>query len=117
MFWEIYFWFYCVILILGYILTKSFSAVYIVDLIISFPAFVGFFLYAYRKRWLDVRFWKVYVPIYFLWDICFNLMILPKIEGRNPGLDTVVGSALIFPMWIALYLYAFKFLAKKQDLQ
>ena len=116
-FWKIYFWFFCVLLIVGYVYTKSFGIIYSIDLIISFPSTVGFFLYVYRKRWLDIRFWKAYVPLYYLWDICFNLVILPRIEGKFPTLETVLGFALIVPMWVALYLYAYRFLNEKRDLR
>lgn len=115
MFWKIYVWFIFLIFFLGYMTTKPFSAVNVMDLIISLPSLIGFFLYAYRKKWLNVKFWKVYVCIYFLWDICFNLVLMPKIESRGPDFSTLAGFALIFPMWVALYLYAFKFLIEKQD--
>ena len=118
MFWKIYFWVFCVILAIGYIAIKLFDAIYIVDLIISLPSLVGLFLYAYKKRWLDVRFWRVYVPIYLFWDIYMNFVILPKVEGKSlVGLESILVFVFLFPIWIALCLYAFKFLNENPDLK
>jgi len=116
MFWKIYAWFIFLIFSVAYITTKPFGVINVIDLIISFPSLVGLFLYAYRKRWLSVVFWKTYLPVYFLWDICFNYVIIPKIENRNSDFLTIIsGFVLIFPLWVALYLYVFKFLAEKQE--
>ena len=89
---------------------EGLSAVYIVDLIISIPSLAGFFLFAYKKILLTAKFWQTYLIIYVFWDCFFNLILGPRIDPNFSWVNSFIGFVLIFPMWIALYLYAFKFL-------
>lgn len=113
MFWKIYFWFLFIFISLAYIgrfLQKSLSSINVIDLIISVPSLLGFFLYAYKKGLSTAKFWRTYFIIYVIWDWSFNYVLLPRIESNYSWVMTLVGTVMIFPMWIALYLYAFKFL-------
>ncbi len=113
MIWKIYFWFISFFLFLSYIKIFSeygFAALFVTDLIISVPAIVGLFLYAYKKILFTARFWKTYFAIDIMWDFYLNLYLLPHIEGKKLGVEEVGGFLFILPIWIALYMYAFKFL-------
>jgi len=112
MFWKIYFWILSFILFFGYVgaFPKGLDSIHILVLIISIPSLVGFFLYAYKKSLFTAKFWRFYFIIYIFWDLYFNLMILPGVESNYSWPETFIGFLLISPMWIALYLYAFKFL-------
>lgn len=109
MIWKIYFWFFVIILISGYTIEGINEGWDVLDLLISSFALMGFFLYAYKKRFLSARFWKSYFLIYIIWDFTYNFLILPKIEGKFEPFN-LVGLVFVIPVYIALYLYAFKFL-------
>lgn len=115
MFWKIYFWFFCVIVVLGYS-TEGFGGIWgVVDLLISVGSLVGLFLYAYKKKLFNATFWKAYLPIFIVWDFSYNLLIAPKISGEKFEATTWIGFLFGIPIYIALYLYAFKFLNEDSD--
>lgn len=117
MFWKIYFWILLVLLLLGYMgmaFGKALSMIYFFDLIISIPSLAGFFLFAYKKIFLTAKFWQPYFIIYVLWDCFFNLILGPRIDNDFSWVTAFIGFVIIFPMWIALYLYAFRFLKGAQ---
>lgn len=109
MFWKIYFWFFIVLLVCSYAISGIREIWGVVDLLISSFALVGFFLFAYRKFFLTSRFWKVYVFIFIIWDFVYNLLIVPKVKGKFEPFS-LVGLIFVIPIYIALYLYAFRFL-------
>ena len=112
MFWKIYSWFITAVLFISYIvyfLTEKFWQVNVLDLVISLPSIIVVFLYAYKKIFLSVRFWQIYFGIDILWDSYLNFQLLPRIEGWTADIDNFLGFLPILPMYIALYLYAFKF--------
>lgn len=118
MFWKIYFWILLVLLLVGYIemaFGKALSAIYFIDLAISIPSLVGFFLFAYKKIFLTAKFWQPYIIVYILWDLFFNLVLEPRIDNDYSWITAFIGFVVIFPMWIALYLYAFRFLKGAQS--
>ncbi len=110
MFWKVYFWFLSFVFLVSYSINFGYLKFwpYQIDLLVSVPSLVGFFLFAYRKHFLSLHFWQKYVPLYCMWDIYFNMKLLPAIEGRILGVAEVFGFLIIFPLWIALFLYAFK---------
>ena len=109
MFWQIYFWILTSAFLLTYIVNHACLKFlpYQVDLCVSIPGLIGLFAFAYQKNFLSKQFWQKYVPLYFLWDIYFNLKLLPAIEVRSVGVLDFLAFAVIFPMWLALYRYAF----------
>ena len=109
MFWKIYFWLIVILTAIGVLITRFSHPVYIVDFIMISPTLTGFFLYAYKKKWLDVRFWKAFFPICFFWDIYSVLIVSPSVEGSPSTLESSFSLIFVLPIWIALYLYAFKF--------
>ena len=109
LFWKIYFWFFVTLLVVGYG-TEGFSGIWdIIDLLISMGALVGFFLYAYQKRFLNATFWKIYFPLHIIWDFSFNLIIDPRVSGNAFDAMVFIGFLFIIPVYIAIYLYAFRF--------
>lgn len=109
MFWKIYFWFFIVILVLGYS-TEGVGGIWgIIDLLLSIGALAGLFLYAYKKSFFNSAFWKAYLPLFIIWDFTYNLIIEPKVSGTNFELVALAGFLFSIPIYIALYLYAFRF--------
>lgn len=112
MFWKIYFWFIVVILFLGNITDlDSFGGIWdFVDLIVSIGGLMGLFLYAYKKRLFNAVFWKIYLPVCVIWDLCFNIVIYPSTSGQPFEPIEFIGFFFLIPVYISIYLYAFKFL-------
>lgn len=115
MFWKIYFWFFIVILVLGYS-TEGIGGIWgIIDLLISIVALAGLFLYAYKKSFLNSAFWKAYLPLFIIWDFTYNLIIEPSVSGTTFEPIALVGFLFLVPIYIALYLYAFRFLKENES--
>ena len=68
------------------------------------------FLYGYKKKLFVPIFWKAYFLVFIVWDISYNLIIEPKSKGEAFEAIALVGFLFVIPIYIALYLYAFKFL-------
>ncbi len=113
MLWKIYFWVFIVILILGYF-SEGFIGIWdAVDLVITSGALAGLFLYGYKKKLFNASFWKAYFPIFIVWDFSYNLVIEPRARGVNFEIISLIGFLFVIPIYIALYLYAFKFMSEK----
>jgi hypothetical protein len=109
--WKIFFWFFSIIEAVGII--DSFthgemSPIHILDFLISIMASVGLFCFAYKKRCLNSNFWKIYICVFILWDLPFNIFIE---HFYTSVLGCILYASLNIPLYIGLYLYAFKFFA------
>jgi hypothetical protein len=115
LFWKIYFWFIFAILILSYI-SEGISGTWgIIDLVMSSGALAGLFLYGYKKKLFAPIFWKTYFVVFIVWDISYNLIIEPKSRGEAFETITLLGFLFVIPIYIALYLYAFKYVDDNDD--
>jgi hypothetical protein len=113
--WKIYFWIFTFLLIvdeIGVFSKKGASLIVIFDILISFMSLVGLFCFAYKKKWLRASFWKVYFYIFLVWDLSFNLIIGPYMGSDYSLISALIGLGISVPLYIGLYLYAFKFLEK-----
>jgi uncharacterized RDD family membrane protein YckC len=110
MFWKIYFWFLAVVLVLACFTEDITDAWNILGLLIFLLALVGLFLHAYKKKLFNANFWKMFFPIYIVWNLAYDILIEPKISGENIELiPYLLAFMILFPLYVALYLYAFKF--------
>ena len=114
-FWKIYFWFFIVILLLGYATEGLGGTWNFIDLLISAGALAGFFLYAYKKSFLNSAFWKVYFFLFIIWDFTYNFVIEPRVSGTNFDPIILIGFLFVIPIYIALYLYAFRFFKENES--
>lgn len=116
MFWKIYAWFYLILFSIGYVFLFAKHPLFtFFDIAFSFLAFIGLFLFAFKKKILNVLFWKIYVLTHYLWDSVANLYIAPKLFNSPIDLNTYISFLLILIEWIGLYLYAFKFLEDNNE--
>ena len=116
--WKIYFCILTLLLLTTYFSlfkSKGLYSIYTLDFLISIMSLVGLFCFAFKKKWLQVSFWKVYFFVYIVWDFSFNLLIAPRIEANYSIVDSLIGLVIIIPLYIGLYLYAFKFLESPLD--
>ena len=110
--WKIYFWFILFLLVISYIpifIKREAVLLHIWDLVVSVPSLAGLFCFAYKKIWLPASFWKIYFFVIVVWDLVFNLVITPKIDAHYTVLDAALGFGIMLPLYIGLYLYAYKF--------
>ena len=113
MFWKVYFILLIAFLIYSYrLLTGQLNAWYYVDLLISVLSLVGLFGLAWKQRFFNANFWKVYFGVYIVWVLAFNLLIGPYINRVPVDATILIGFALLLPLYASLYLYAFKFFKK-----
>lgn len=116
-FWRIYFFIIMIIHIRLYCGQISYPdsiglnpAVFWFDLTATNIALLGLFLMAAEKRLFNPIFWRAFFVLYLVWDsvIMSGLLkpiILPEVIRR---------LMILLPWYVALYLYAFKFLRPKQ---
>lgn len=110
-FWKSYFFIFSFLIII-FLITEGFSDVQgNINFVLSTPSWAALFLYAYKKRFLNVRFWKPYFLIFVSYDIYHNFTSEEITSG------TWLGLLFFMPIYIALYLYAFKFMNKADDAQ
>ena len=112
MFWKVYFWVIIVLSIIGYAMEGLGGTWGAVDLIVSSGGLVGLFAYAYKKRLFVAKAWKAYLPLLILWDLAYSLGIKPETSGKEADMNTLAGFIFVIPIYFALYLYAFKFMAE-----
>jgi len=117
MFWKIYFWFFILLLILGYS-TGGIGGIWgIIDSVISLGALGGLYLYAYRKTLFSSMAWKTYLFMFVIWDLTYNIIIQPRASGTAFDPINLIGLLFVVPVYIALYLYGFRFLKEKESRQ
>jgi hypothetical protein len=110
LFWQVYFWLIAAIIVLSYVSKGPIGTWKFVDLAMSSGSLAALFLYAYRKKLFAPLFWKVYFVVFIVWDLSYNLIIEPKAKGEAFQATTLLGFLFIAPIYVALYLYAFKYL-------
>jgi hypothetical protein len=90
-----------------------------VDTLMTFLAFLSLFLYSYRKKLLKKIFWQVFFFIFISFDIAYNVsdvyydvFIHPIRESSALLRILFVFLVSVLPVYIALGLYAFKFMSE-----
>ena len=74
-----------------------------IDIPLTIMAALGLFLLAAQKAFLKPIFWKAYLFIYIGWDIFMTVIHKPII-----GIFVIQRVLFLLPLYIALYLYAFR---------
>ncbi len=106
MLWIIYFCFFCVVYLNYYLTVGLNGTIDFFDLVFTIVALAGLFLFGIKKRFISSSFWKGYFVVYIIWDLANTFF------GQKITLETLQGLLLIAPIYLGLYLYAFKFLVK-----
>jgi hypothetical protein len=130
MFWKIYFWFTFIWALYCYVFTDFFSAKLVIDILVTAFGLLGFFLFAYRKKFLNAAFWKVVFIVNAIWVLIYNYYPNMEYEDLTTGYYgslQLIGNEILTIAWmviyylifigiltipylVALYLYGFKFL-------
>jgi len=111
LFWKIYLIFFILIVVYSY--SKEFNylgLVNLIDFIVSLPSLAALYGIAFKKELFKKFYWKYYFYFFVVWYTLINLFI-PLINKQvNYVYADMLGTIVTVPLYIALYIYAFKFL-------
>lgn len=122
-FWKIYFWL-LLVAILSESLRQGLSRAWeIVDVVFTLVSMLGLFAFCWQKKLFSAMFWKIFFGSCIVWNI-FQQYILPwpqvvqeamEQEATKRGMDVLsqpvaatINIIFYIPLFVALYLYAFK---------
>ena len=84
------------------------------DALMAITALVGVFGFVFRMRIFRSGFWQVFMWALLAWEITYNLVLAWRMDlalrplGEDLWAYLVVGLALVAPMYVVLYLYAYR---------
>lgn len=113
--WKIYFWILFATMIPTY-MWQGFSRSWeIIDCIMSTIAMFGLFAFSYKKRIFNILFWRAYLLISIIWNTYYQYFLpFPKkvaavnFGGLSHSMIATINLIFFIPLYIALFLYAFK---------
>jgi len=79
-----------------------------IDVIVSIPSLLGLYFHIWDRRTLGGSFWKPYAFFIIVWDVVGNLLVAPALSGDPVGGGDVAGVLLFVPLYVALFLYAYR---------
>ena len=107
--WKIYCAFLGVWLLVMYIVvTGHFRLIYIADVSITLPSYLGVLGYAFETKigWRGL--WQVLCFVFPGWDLVFNFLLSPESLNDVGILPVAIGILLLVPAYVALWRYAFR---------
>jgi len=113
--WKMYSWFLLVMLVMDSIvngINQTFTGLKVLDIMIALWAIFGLFSYAHKKVKGNATSWKVFFFIFVIWSLAYNFIIEPLSDSTVKVFNNIVGMVLLVPLFVALYLYSFKFMSK-----
>ena len=84
------------------------------DVPMAITALVGVFGFVFRMRIFRPGFWQVFMPALLAWEITYNLVLGWRMDlalrplGEDLWAYLVVGLAFLAPMYVVLFLYAYR---------
>jgi hypothetical protein len=131
--WKIYFWIISALIILGLLApvlvpgeVQNFTLMDWVGMIVSIPSLIGFFAFAYKKRLLDIKFWKIIlwvtvtVNAFYLAYPSLPKNIIPDLlRVSTSGIEGLIGIIFELPILYGLYQLAYNqewYLRKDKEL-
>ena len=116
-FWRIYFFVYVISFIIG-----MFSVVFeknlwtcsiqikIIDFIFCMVGIIGLFAYTYEKNIFKAIFWQLFFLVLLIWHVYLNVFVMPATTiGNRTVLDFMIADLSFHtPLYLAMFLYAFK---------
>jgi len=101
--WKIYFWIFSFVIIISIFFINSGSKHEWIMVSLDIVGLIGLFGFAYQKRILSNIFWRGW------WVAAVaNEILFIATSGKNfISVTSVITLILIFPMYVALFIYAF----------
>jgi len=84
------------------------------DFIVSLPSLAALYGLAFSRKFFRAFYWKIYFCFFVFWYILINMIIPSLQEKTNYVYADMLGTIVTVPLYIALYIYAFKFLNSKK---
>ena len=103
---KVYLFFITPIMLFSFIGTNDMAGFF--NIALSLIGLLGAYLYAFNKRILSQRLWKLFCVIYISYDFIYNIILYPRLYGEPFGIDSVIGLIFFMPIYITASLYAFK---------
>ena len=79
-----------------------------IDLLVSLPSLVTLYLYIFDRRVLTALAWRSYAIGFIAWEVLYNLWLVPSITGAPFRAVYFIAAALLLPLYVALFRYAFQ---------
>jgi hypothetical protein len=116
--WKAYAWFLAAVATAAlFVIPLSASLpLALVDAAATAVSVAGVFAFAYRRRLLTERFWRVWLPSLLAWDLIYNFgFIAPRVGaefgalvGFAAGAGLILaGLPIVLPAYVALFRYGF----------
>ena len=113
LFWKIYLIIFVLIAIYSYYITWHYlGLVNLIDFIVSIPSLIGLYGLAFGKKILKSIYWKIYFWFFVAWYIIINFAVPVLQEKTNYVYADFLGTLVTIPIYVALYIYSFKYLKK-----
>jgi hypothetical protein len=117
--WKVYFVVFSIVLLFAYYdsISSGITIYDFADIVISLIALIGFFGYSFNKPIHKQKLWRIWLFVILIWDLFYNLYltaILGVAQGVAQGgesftiTEALISLILIFPEYVALYLYGYK---------
>ena len=104
--WRIYFWMFGAINLVLVFIVAVFGTVngsVVLQLFLDLGSIIGMWAFAYRKRLFVRAFWKAW------WVVAIGVEIVEVVNSNgNVGLGGVTFVVFIVPLYVALFLYAYR---------
>jgi hypothetical protein len=79
-----------------------------IDATVMAIALLALFLHIWNRRLFSAQPWKLYAFAYLAWDLVFNIVIAPAVQGQPFVPSDLWGAALLVPLYVAVFRYAFR---------
>jgi len=105
--WKIYFWLILVIAVISYpvVIVTKFNLWILIDIVLWIITFMGLYSYAYKKKILNEKFWRIWLFVIIPWDVA-SILIIFDIESSIT--ERLINWSFVIPAYIALFLLGFK---------
>lgn len=91
------------------VMLSQFRPIYLVDLPITFVAYLGLVGYAFRRRIASRPLWKGVCVVFIAWEFLFNFFLSPESLERVGIAEVVLWMAvLLVPEYVALWRYGYR---------
>ena len=113
LFWKIYIIILALIVIYSYYISWHYlGLINLIDFIVSIPSLIGLYGLAFGKKILKSIYWKIYFWFFIAWYIAINFAVPILQEKTNYVYADFLGTLITIPLYVALYIYSFKYLKK-----
>ena len=90
------------------VMLSRFRPIYLLDLPITFVAYLGLIGYAFQRRLASRRIWKGICVVFVAWEFLFNFFLSPESLEQVGIVAVVLMAVLLVPEYVALWRYGYR---------